>query len=315
MHELYVYNDAIDDMQVVTLLGGAGLVVWDRPLERIFLKNESPFVQVCPNPAYDYFWGYSEVEQLIPLQVMRNTRMKGIEHLMRLQERPPKTGMGMSGDMDEVALALNSEDGLVLEDNPSAKLDVHQPEIPDDLFASIKEIDLMFEEVSGINNIMQGRGEVGVRSTGHASQLAKLGASRAKRRALIIEDCLEQEATLILKIKKRYDKRRFRADGPADKPGEEFIAAQFTDDFIVKVDAHSNSPIFMEDQEQKAVELFKLKAIDRESLLEMVEVPQRDLLIDRLKTKIEPQEAAAHREQMALEGAKAKPNGHAAHGG
>lgn len=312
MHELYVFNDAENEFQIVTIMS-PGVVVFDRPLERIFLKDASPFVQVCPNPAYDYFWGYAEVERLIPLQVMRNARMKGIDHLMRLQEAPPKTGTGMSGSMDEIALALDSPGGLTLEDNPAAKMDVHSPTIPDDLFASIREIDLMFEEVSGINNIMQGRGESGVRSQGHASQLARLGSARAKRKALMVEDALEQQATLNLKIMRKYDKRKLRAEGGGDQPGEVFVPAQFTSDFIVKVDAHSNSPIFMEDQEAKAFELLKVKAIDRESLLGLVEVPQRDLLIDRLKNKIEPAEAAAQQKQLALEAAKVKGSGGGEH--
>ncbi len=61
------------------------------------------------------------------------------------------------------------------------------PSIPNDLFREIAEIDQMFEEASGIVNVLQGRGESGVRSAGHASQLARLGSSRAKKRALIIE--------------------------------------------------------------------------------------------------------------------------------
>jgi hypothetical protein len=300
MHELYVFDDDSGEFQVVTLMD-PGEVVWDRPSKAIFLPDELPFVQLCPNPAYDYFWGYSEVERLIPLQQMRNDRMRGIVHLMRLQERPPKSGAGYSGIMDEIALAMDSPAGLTLEDNPAAKLDVHSPTIPDDLFAEIREIDGMFEEVSGINNVMQGKGESGVRSQGHASQLAKLGSARAKRKALMTEDALEKQATLDVKIMKVYDARRYRAEDFDDKPGGEFVAHQFTDDFICKVDAHSSSPIFQDDQEQKAFELFKAKAIDRESLLENVEIPKRDLLIDRLKNKIEPAEARAAQQQLALE--------------
>lgn len=299
MHELYVFNDEGGEFQIVTLID-PGEVVWDRPLKAIFLKDELPFVQICPNPAYDYFWGYAEVERLIPLQEMRNDRMRGICHMMRLQEKPPKSASGYSGITDEIALAMDSPMGLTLEDNPSAKMEVHSPTIPEDLFAEIDKIDGMFEEVSGINNVMQGKGESGVRSQGHASQLAKLGSSRAKRKALMVEDSLEKQATLNLKILKHYDKRRYRAEDATGKPSVEFVAHQFTDDFIVKVDAHSSSPIFQDDLEQKAIELFKLKAIDREGLLSMVEVPQRDLLIDILKNKIEPAEQAAAQKELEL---------------
>lgn len=308
MNELYVYNDEIGDYQVVTIMD-PDIVVWDRPNQRIFVKNELPFVQYCPIPAYDYFYGYSEVERLIPLQIMRNERMNGIRHLMKLQERPPKTATGMTGAQDEIALTLDSPMGLVISDNPTAKTDVHQPDIPEDLFREVREIDDMFGEVSGISNVNSGKGEMGVRSAGHAAQLSKLGASRAKDRAMVIESSLEKQATLYVKMMKRYDPSTFRADSVDGSPGVEFLLAQFTDDFIAKVDAHSSSPIFTEETEQKAFELFKAKAIDREELIDLANMPKADLLKQKLKNKIEPAEAAAAEEQKKLELAKIRGAG------
>jgi hypothetical protein len=52
---------------------------------------------------------------------------------------------------------------------------------------------------------------------------------------------------------------------------------------VVKVDAHSNSPIFMEDLRQLAFNLFKAQVIDKESLLDLLEPPMKQLLKDRLK--------------------------------
>jgi hypothetical protein len=136
----------------------------------------------------------------------------------------------------------------------------------------------MFEEASGIVSVLQGRGESGVRSSGHASQLARLGSSRAKKRALVIEDSLEKMATLYLRCMQAYDDTHY-----VDDNGVPFVADQFTKDFVVKVDAHSNSPIFMEDLRSMAFQLFKAQVIDKESLLEMIDPPMKQMLIDRLK--------------------------------
>jgi hypothetical protein len=294
MHELYVWNDEIADYQVVTM-ADPGLIIFDRPLGKMFLKNEPPFIQVCPNPAHDFFWGHSEVDKLIPLQRMRNERFNQVQHMMNLQARPPKFGSGFQGDVSEIMDTMDSPSGLVVGDMPGAKLETVSPQIPDDLFREIREIDTMFEEMSGITNVIQGKGESGVRSQGHAANLARLGSSRAKKRALIIEDQLEKVATLFLQLTQAYDTDRMR-----DSAGNVFIAEQFTNNFIVKVDAHSNSPIFQEDQRALAFELFKAKAIDRESLLDLLDVPMKELLKTRLKTKIEPAEArAAQAEQQA----------------
>jgi hypothetical protein len=294
MSELYVFDDSIDDYRLVTLAQPEELI-WDRPLGRAFLKNELPFVQICPSPNPHYFYGDAEVERLIPLQEKLNRRLEEIDHLLELQAKPPKSASGYQSPIDEIALAMDTPNGMVNTDMPGAKMDVHSPQIPDDLYREVHEIIAMFEDVIGLTSVNQGRGEAGVRSQGHAAQLSRLGSARIKKRALVIEDSLEKLATLYVQIKRRYDKRRMRAT-----EGEEFTAAQFTDDFIAKVDAHSNSPIFMEDQTALAFKLFEVKAIDRDELLDLVEVPMRELLKERLKSKIEPAEAANAAEERKL---------------
>jgi hypothetical protein len=79
--------------------------------------------------------------------------------------------------------------------------------------------------------------------------------------------------------------------------GRPFIAEQFTKDFVVKVDAHSNSPIFMEDMRQLAFNLFKAQVIDKESLLDLLEPPMKQLLKDRLKKMEQKQEEAKAQQQ------------------
>jgi hypothetical protein len=155
----------------------------------------------------------------------------------------------------------------------------------------------MFEEVSGIGNVLQGKGESGVRSAGHASQLARLGSSRAKKRALIVEDALEKVSTLYLKLMQAYDDTHFK-----DTEKVPFVAEQFTKDFTVKVDAHSNSPIFTEDLRALAFNLFKAQAIDKESLLDLLEPPMKQELKDRLKRMEEKQSMMA-----AQQAAQPKP--------
>jgi hypothetical protein len=163
---------------------------------------------------------------------------------------------------------------------PNAKADRLAPDMPHSLFEVIHEVDDMFGEASGISSVLSGKGESGVRSAGHASQLARLGSSRAKKRALIVEDSLEKVATLYLKLMQSYDDTHFR-----DEDGNPFIAEQFTKNFVVKVDAHSNSPIFTEDLRELAFNLFKAQAIDKESLLDLVEPPMKQLIKDKLKKR------------------------------
>jgi len=74
----------------------------------------------------------------------------------------------------------------------------------------------------------------------------------------------------------------------------------------VKVDAHSNSPIFTEDLRQLAFNLFKAGAIDKESLLDLLEPPMKQQLKERLK-KMEEKEAAQQAQQAQMQ--QSKPQG------
>ena len=285
MTELWVWNDDTEDYQVVTM-AAPDVIIYDRPGASVFLKGECPFIQICPNPLYDYYWGASECQQLILLQQLRNTRMTEVLDLLSKQVSPPTAFSGFSGITDEKYFAMQRAGSMIATDMPGAKVDRLAPEMPPDLFEVIHEIDAMFSEVSGISNVLSGKGEAGVRSTGHANPLARLGSSRAKKRALIVEDSLEKVATLYLKLMQSYDDTHFR-----DTDDVPFIAEQFSKDYVVKVDAHSNSPIFTEDLKQLAFNLFKAQAIDKETLIDLVEPPMKQLIKDKLK-KREKEQAA-----------------------
>jgi len=56
MNELWVWDSDILDYRVVTM-ADPDVFIYDRPGETVFLKGELPFVQICPNPQYDYYWG------------------------------------------------------------------------------------------------------------------------------------------------------------------------------------------------------------------------------------------------------------------
>ena len=277
MRELWVYDDEVNDYICVTI-ADPDVVIYDRPSSMMFLPGEIPFVQICPNPQYDYYWGQSEVQRLVFLQDMRNKRTTQIMELLDKQVKPPTALMGFTGILDEKNFALQRAAGLLATDMPNAKVEQFMPDIPNDIFREIAEIDNMFAEASGITSVLQGRGESGVRSTGHASQLARLGSSRAKKRALVIESALEKLATVYLKLMMTYDDTMY-----TDEDGNKFIAKQFTDDFVVKVDAHSNSPIFMEDMRDLAFNLFQAGTISKERLIEMLDPPMKQLLLEDLK--------------------------------
>jgi hypothetical protein len=308
--ELYVYDDKIADWRVVTYLQ-PNIPVFDRAIEDIFLAGHLPYVEVCINPTYDYHWGHSEVERLVPIQDLRNERMADIMHLLRKQAHPPNLITGTNAPGDELALAMDTPNGLGTVDSPAADLKKLVADLPADLWHDLTVIDGMFDEISGLTNVNQGKPAAGVRSEGHASMLSNLGSTRIRDRSLTVEDSLDHLAVLIVELLKRYDERPMREE---DEHGEIFQAHQFPDDYEAKVDGHSNSPIFVENHEQKAFGLLDRKVIDREDLLDLIDIPMRAALKKKLRDKIEPGEQAAadreHQEKMAQIQAKRAHGGH-----
>jgi hypothetical protein len=292
MQELWLWDTDKGDYRVVTRASNA-ITIYDRP--NFFIKGEVPFVQICPNPMYSYFWGMSEVDGLVGLQQWRNQRVLQLKKLLDLNVDPPTDLTGWMGILDEKNFALNTPGGVLSTDSMQAKVTRHRPDIPQDIFAVIHEIDSMFSERSGLQNIMQGKGEAGVRSGRQTSELARLASARIKKRALVVEDSLEKIATLYLKVMQKHDVNDLK-----DAEGKPFIPAQFADDFVVKVDSHSNSPLFTEDHQAMAKELMEAHAIDRESFIEMLNPPMKDLLLRKLKL-IEAGEKKAKEEQQQAE--------------
>lgn len=298
--ELWAWNDDEDDYQVVSMAGNvddARSIVYDR--KNVYLPRrrgveaEQPFVQICPNPLYDYFWGAAEVDKLAPLQLKRNHRYEQIETILDKQAQPPGAWGGM-GLVEEKLAAFNNPGAQIAVGEGQLEYKTFVPPMPADLFQSIAQNDKEFDDASGLPNVTQGKGESGVRSAGHAGKLLTVGSSRAKARANVVEDSLEKAATLYGKCLYVDDPNELK-----DEDGNDFIIAQMSPHFTVEVDAHSNSPVFAENNRETAEILLKAGMITPERFMEMMAPPMLDALLQDYKEKIAPAKARAAAERNA----------------
>lgn len=298
MNELYIYDDDIDDWRIITLMNKQNIwPIWDRPIGKMFISGTLPYVQVCPRPHHDYFFGRSEVECLVPLQDMLNERVDDIRHQLQMQAHPSYSVVGETAIPDEMQMAMDTPSGILALASPVSAVKQNDTKIQGDQWNDAKQIMEFFGIVSGLPPVNQGQGVKGVRSEGHAQMLSQLGSTRPKNRALIVEEALDDSATLIVKIKKRYDKRPYAEDKAG---GKQWFAYQFPDDFVAKVDGHSSSPVFMENYEQKVFTLLDHGAITKEMAIALLDLPLKELIKLELVTKIEPAEAAAHKEERDI---------------
>lgn len=302
MYELWVWNDEArdgeGDYQVVTM-ADPDICIYDRPAGRdMFMAGDHPFTAITPNPAPDYFWGHSEVSRLTALQDLREKHLMQIDRLVDLNVDSPKALKGMWASPDEKQLALSRLGAILSSADPTADIKEFKVEIPSDIWAVVNKIDEMFDESISLNNLSKGHGDTGVRSKGQTDSLLRVGSSRPKKRAMVIEDSLERIATQYLKLDQQHNPESMIEEGESH---DEFISEQFTDDFMVKVDAHSSSPIFVEDQKSLAFDLYKAKVIDGESLLDLLQPQNVQVLKERYKKMAAAQSAHQAKEDALHE--------------
>jgi hypothetical protein len=279
MYELWVWDDEKHDYRTITLASPGVVIYGRRDIGNLFgIRGEQPFIHICPNRLYDYFFGWSEITGLIKLQDWATERLREIRAILEKQARPPKALSGWGGITDEKIAALDLAGSWVSDPTPNAKVELLAPDLPEDLWQEIIMIQNMFNDVSGLSDVLQGKGESGVRAKAHADTLAKLGSARIRKRGQNIEATLNEAGAKFVHLMKAKDKHEYKLPD-----GTKFTAAQFTDEFEVKVDAHSASPVFAQDQKELAFALKKFGAIDNQSLLELTKPQKLEIILARMK--------------------------------
>lgn len=297
MYELNVWDDEKEDYRTITL-AAPGVVIYGRKdIGNITgMKGEHSYVHLCPNRLHNYFYGWSEVTNLLRLQDWLSERLSEIRKIMTLQANPPKSFSGFGGINDEKMAAMNTPGAYIGDPTPSAKVENLAPNLPNGLFEEVYAIQSFYNDISGIDDILQGKGAPGVRSKAQTDTLAKLGSARIKQRAQVVERSLEEAGGLMVKMMKKKDDHRYFLN--PDKEEGQFIAEQFTEDFQVHVDAHSASPVFVDDHKQLAFALGKLGAISKAATLRMTNPPGLNQLLQELKG-MEEQKAKQMEAMMA----------------
>lgn len=283
--------------------------------ERNPLSGHHPFIEICPNPLPDYFWGWSELLNVAAIQIAINNRVDGINSLLRRQENPSWLIAGVNSDAKRLRTNLSKPNGWHVETGPGSGLKVEKmsPDLPAGLWESLHELETMFDAMAGFPPVMQGQGEQGVRAQGHAETLVRMASSRHRDRALGIERQVEEVGGLALDLLrahnpdvmpfwvKEQDLGPFKGkeldpvlfEAPA--PGLHALPFQMFhvgDRFKVTVDSHSSSPVFMEDSRKLALLLSQRGAVSPEDLIKLMHPPNEDELIADIETR-EAAKAAA----------------------
>lgn len=293
------------------------------------LSGHHPFSEVCPNQLDGYFWGRSELCNVALLQKCINARVDGINQMLRRQEDPPKFFSGVSGIKQQAYSIMKKAGGYFTDSNPGAKVQDMYPQLPDKIFESLHEFQAMFDRMAGFTATMSGRGESGVRSQGHSETLTKNASPRFKDRALLLERQIEAMGSLKLAILKAKVPESITAWVPKADAGIEgeipptdwleappvkgMVPVEFSfydlpENSKVTVDSHSSSPAFGDETKRLMFDLFKVQAIDQESLIQHLHPPGADSMLESLERKrVQHAELLqAHPELIEKEAGKSK---------
>lgn len=338
LDELWVWDDEQDDWATFQQIGDDMLIMGEDFVTNAFAYNpaskkkndaligQHPFTEFCPNRINNYFWGRSEIINIAFLQESINSRINGINALLRLQENPPKKFRGVAGVNQNVMAKLNKPGGHWNDSNASADVANLAPEISDSLWGSLHEYERMFDEMGGLPPIAKGRGEAGVRSQGHAETLVRMFSPRFKDRAMLVERDVEACGGVALDLCRAYVDKKMTAWVKPEEAGPEavkeenvfrlppvkgqvpvdFAFCDLPEDVRVTVDSHSSSPAFSMEARALAFDLLKVGAMDTEQLVEHVDGPNPEELIAGIERRAQQQAEflAAHPEQAAHGGKK-----------
>jgi hypothetical protein len=310
LDEVWIWDDERSDWATFQIVGD-NLLIWPRtfvanalsynpasppnPFEPLVGKH--PFIEFCPNRTDGYFWGMSEIVLICLLQEAINSRINGINRLMRIQEDPPKH-FKMSNGVNQVAVSrFNKPGGYWSDSNPNASITPMKPELPEAIFGSLHEFERMFDEMGGLPPLAKGHGEAGVRSAGHAETLVRMFSPRFKDRALLIERSVEAVGGLMLDLGKAHVAEKLVAwvaepaagieatePNPLIQPPFEgavavpFLFADLDDDMTLMVDSHSSSPAFSAEAKALAFDLLKIGAMGPEDVVQHVDISDPESL-------------------------------------
>ncbi len=277
-HEIWVRNDEASDYTTFVYFEPDILVSPLYKPTNLFVPGHTGYSLIQPNFTPEYFYGYSEIRDLMRLQAWLTEHLGDIRRIMGKQFDKLLAIIG-EGIQDE-AYASMQETGILNLGMGGSVTDL-TPRLPEQAMPIIGEILYLMDRISGFPGVMSGEGQSGVRAGVHADTLMKTGSTRLRDRSLLVErQCgIAGDVTLSLCQVKDDSIWWVREEDESTY----FTLNQLPGDRRVVVDSHSSSPIYQDDHVQLVAWAVKANIIDPVSAIEMLPFQNKDLLIERAR--------------------------------
>jgi hypothetical protein len=298
LHELWVKGEndwltiqIIDPNILVTVFKLTNLLIPGSQLQ--------PYRIIQANEVSNWLWGRSELVDLIEPQGWLTSMTEDARRLMGLQIDKFLGLVGDSGMTDET-YAMARQAGY-MNMPPASTITDLTPKFPPELLPMIKFALEMINTLGSFPEIMQGKGEAGVRAGVHANTLLKTASPTLRDRSLVVERQCAAHADLTASLMEAKDANFYWTDGKSQETIEKtrFLFSQLPDDWRVTVDSHSSSPIFMDESAQEIFQFGKMGIVDGKYMIENSNIPDKEGAKTSFERKQETQ--AAERKEMFAE--------------
>lgn len=307
MHELWVKDE--DDYTTIQLIEPDILVTPHNDGKIIFKKQNllgkgsqlQPYRLIQPNEVTGWFWGRSELVDLIEPQALLAQWCDDLRRMYGLQVDKILFFIGENGITDELYAQMR---GAGYGNLPQgASVQDMTPKIPEQALALLEWVISMINILRGFPPIMQGQGEPGVRAGSHANMLMKTASPTLRDRALIVERNCAECADLTASLRELKDEAFYWSEGDDIKQIEEskFLLSDLPDNWHVTVDSHSSSPIFADENTQLIFAAHKMGTVDDEYVIDNTPLPNKEM------AKVAARERSKQQKELFLKVTQTNP--------
>lgn len=297
MNEIWVNDTERDDYTLVQLIEPDVLIAPIYKRTNPFAPHTLPYGIIQPNRTANYFWGRSEIADLVEPQGLLAQWADDIRRLISLQYDKLLAFPGYDGITDEIYDQFRGSGYAGLP--PGASVQDLTPQIPAEAFTAFNLVEGQFDKIAGFGNILSGQGEAGVRAGVHADTLLRTASPRLRDGSLVVERQCADFADKTLEYMEAHDSKVYWTD-PTEGQVSEFLLSQLPEDRRVSVDSHSSSPIY--EQDHRELVAFGLKAgmLTPDSGIDLLPFPQKDILKARYREAVAEKKAALQQEKAEI---------------
>jgi hypothetical protein len=289
LYELYVRDDMRDDDYTTIQIIEPDILITPTVDYRtnLFCAHHTPYTLVQPNVVKGYFFGRSEIVDLMQLQDWLSEHLNDVRRLIELQVEKFIGFQGVDAISDEIYAQMRRPGYVSVPQG--AQIQDLTPRFPAEMIPLVNLILQLMDRVSGFPPIMSGQGETGVRSQAQTDTLMKTGSPRLRDRSVLVERQCAAMADATLAAMREKD-GRFYWLNPDDET-DRFLLADLPDDYRVSVDSHSGSPIYHDDHANLIAFGLKTGVLGPEDAIEDLPFPHKDRKLQRLQQRAQQKAA------------------------